>query len=58
MVGIFDAAYELLPPWTKELYLCTVAPLPFSLTSPPPSQTKCTVYTDNVWLWAGDEGVF
>jgi hypothetical protein len=28
MVGIFDPACELLPPWTKELYLCTVAPLP------------------------------
>jgi hypothetical protein len=27
MVGIFDPACELLPPWT-ELYLCTVAPLP------------------------------
>jgi hypothetical protein len=28
-VGIFDpaAACEMLPPWTKELYLCTVAPL-------------------------------
>jgi hypothetical protein len=25
-VGIFDPACELLPPWTKELYLCTVAP--------------------------------
>ncbi len=27
LVGIFDPAYELLPPWPKELYLCTVAPL-------------------------------
>jgi hypothetical protein len=27
LVGIFDPACELLPPWTKELYLCTVAPL-------------------------------
>ncbi len=27
LVGIFDTACELLPPWTKELYLCTVAPL-------------------------------
>ncbi len=27
MVGIFDPACELLPPWTKELYLCTVAPV-------------------------------
>ncbi len=36
MVGIFDPACDLLPPWTKELYLCTVAPLP-SLWPPPPS---------------------
>jgi hypothetical protein len=27
LVGIFDPVCELLPPWTKELYLCTVAPL-------------------------------
>jgi hypothetical protein len=27
LVGIFDPACELMPPWTKELYLCTVAPL-------------------------------
>ncbi len=49
---------ELLPPWTKELYLCTVAPLP-SLWPPPPSppsQTKCTVYTDSVGLWRGGGG--
>jgi len=29
LVGIFDPACELLPPWTKELYLCTVAPISF-----------------------------
>ncbi len=28
LFGIFDPACELLPPWTKELYSCTVAPLP------------------------------
>ena len=28
MVSIFNPSSELLPPWTKELYLCTVAPLP------------------------------
>jgi hypothetical protein len=27
LVGIFDPAWELLPPWTKEIYSCTVAPL-------------------------------
>jgi hypothetical protein len=52
MVGIFDSACELLPPWTKELYLCTVAPLLLS-DLPPHSQTKCTVYTNSVWLWWG-----
>jgi hypothetical protein len=37
------------------LYRC---PSIFSLTSPPspPSQTKCTVYTDNVWLCGGGMG--
>jgi hypothetical protein len=35
LVGIFDLACELLLPWTKELYLCTVAPLS-SLWPPPP----------------------
>jgi hypothetical protein len=32
MVCIFDSACELLPPWTKELYLCTVAPLLYLLS--------------------------
>jgi hypothetical protein len=38
VVCIFDPACELLSPWTKKLYLCTVAPLlysTFSLTSSP-----------------------
>ncbi len=52
LVGIFDPTCELLPPWTKELYLCTVAPLS-SLWSPPPSQTRCTVFTDIVCLRVG-----
>ncbi len=43
MDGIFYPAFELLPPCTKDLYLCTDGPLP-SLWPPPPSQTKCTVY--------------
>ncbi len=51
MVGTFDPAFELLPPWTKELYLCTVAPLAFLL--PPPPLYQSTVYTDSVWLWGG-----
>ena len=38
VVCIFDPACELLPPWTKELYLCTVAPLLYLLSDllPPP----------------------
>jgi hypothetical protein len=37
MVCIFDLACELLPPWMKEQYLCTVATYcTFSLTSSPP----------------------
>ncbi len=55
MVGIFDQFVNcLLPPWTKELYLSTVAHLP-SLP-PPPSQTKCTAYTDSVWLCEREGG--
>ncbi len=56
MVGIFDPACELLPPWTKELYLCTVlvycCPSAFSLTSSP-SSPKCSLYTASVWRWGG-----
>ncbi len=36
MAGIFDPACELLPPRTKELYLCSVAPLPVAPLLPPP----------------------
>jgi hypothetical protein len=32
LVGIFDPACELFPPWTKELYMCTVAPLQYLLS--------------------------
>jgi hypothetical protein len=36
MVGIYDPACELLPPWTKELYVLMYGcPSTFSLTSPP-----------------------
>ncbi len=60
ILGIFDPACELLPPWTKN-YTCVQLPLysTFSLTSSPlpPSQTKCTVYTDSVWLGWGKRGV-
>jgi hypothetical protein len=36
MVGIFDPACALLPPCTKKLFLCTVAPRPSLLPPPPP----------------------
>jgi hypothetical protein len=36
------------------VYCC---PSTFSLTSPPPFQTKCTVHTESVWLWGGGGGV-
>ncbi len=55
LVGIFDPACELLPPWTKELYSCTVAPLSSLSLTPTPSQTKCTVYTDSVCLRGGGD---
>ncbi len=57
LVGIFDPACELLPLWTKELYLCAVAPLSSLWPPPPLSQTKCTVYTNIVCLRGGGEGV-
>ncbi len=43
MVDIFDPACELLPPWSKEIYLCTVAPLQYLLSdllAPPPPFSK------------------
>jgi hypothetical protein len=56
LVGIFDPACELLPPWTKELYLCTVVLLP-SLDLPPPpplSLPKLNVqYIQTVCVWGG-----
>ncbi len=40
--------------------LVSCCPSTFSLTSPPPpippSQTKCTVFTDSLWLWGCGEG--
>jgi hypothetical protein len=57
VVCILDPGCELLPPWMKEQYLCTVAPLPSLFPPPPPSQTKCTavysVYRQCVWLGGG-----
>ncbi len=59
VVCIFDPACELLPPWTKEQYLCTVAPLP-SLWPPPPFPLSklnvlYSVYRQCVWLGGGGD---
>ncbi len=53
VVCIFEPACELLPPWTKELYLCTgtVAPLPSLWPSPPPPNYMYSIYRQCVWLW-------
>jgi hypothetical protein len=64
MVDIFDPACELLPPWTKEIYLCTVAPLQYLLSyllPPPPFSKKMysIPYTHSGVAgvgWGGGEG--
>ncbi len=50
MVCIFDPACELLPPWTKELYLRTVAPLLYLLSDllSPPSFPMYIVHVQTV----------
>jgi hypothetical protein len=56
LVGIFDPACELLPPWKRGTILVYFCPSIFSPTSSPPSPpspTKCTVYTDSVCLGGG-----
>jgi hypothetical protein len=55
LVGIFDPACELLPPWTKELYLCTVAPLS-SLWPPPPLPKLNVLFIQTVSVWGGGGG--
>ncbi len=55
LVGIFDPACELLPPWTKELYLCTVAPLS-SLWPPPPLSKLNVLFIQTVSVWGGEGG--
>jgi hypothetical protein len=45
----FNPACELLPPWSKELYSCTVAPLLYLLSDllpPPPFPMYSILYTD------------
>ncbi len=52
--GIFNPACELLPPWTKELYLCTVVPL--SSLWPPPLPKLNVQYIQTVCVWGGGGG--
>ncbi len=56
MVDIFDPACELLPPWTKEIYLCTVAPLQYLLSDllPPPPLLKENVQYIQTSVWLAD----
>jgi hypothetical protein len=56
MVGIFHPACELLPPWTKDKYLCTVAPLPSLL--PPPLPKLNVQYIQTVCGCGGRVEVF
>ncbi len=58
VVCIFDPACELLPPWTKEQYLCTVAPLPYLLSDLPPPKLNVLyiLYEQCVWLGVGGMG--
>ncbi len=56
MLDIFDLACELLPPWTKELHLCTVAPLP-SLSPPPLPPFQVQYIPDWVAVGGGGGGV-
>ncbi len=54
MVGIFYPACELLAPWTKELYLCTVAPLPSLWPPPNPKVNVKNMYRQ--WVVGGGWG--
>jgi hypothetical protein len=59
MVCIFDPVCELLPPWTKELYLCTVVPLLYLLSDllPPPPLPKLNVQYIQTVCGCGGWGV-
>jgi hypothetical protein len=56
MVGIFDPACELLPPWTKELYLCSVAPLLYLLSDLLLKQNE--QYIQTVYGWGGGDELY
>ncbi len=57
MVGIFDQACELLPPWTKELYLrnytCVLLPLYLLSKPPPPPKYTYSIYRQCVAVGGG-----
>jgi hypothetical protein len=58
MVGIFDPACELFSPWTKEIYLCTVAPPQYLLSDlhpTPPLLKENVQYIQTVCgkVWGG-----
>jgi hypothetical protein len=48
LVGIFDPACELLPPWMKELYLCTVLLPLYLLSDLPPSPLPKLCVSDQI----------
>ncbi len=58
VVFIFNPACELLPPWTKELYMCTVAPLLYLLSDLlPPLPLPNVQYMQTVCDCGGDVGL-
>ncbi len=54
---IFYPACELLPPWKKEQYLFTVAPLPYLLCDLPPTTQLNVLYIRTVCVTGGDGGM-
>ncbi len=49
----FRPSLRTVAPMDEGTILLYCCPSTFSLASPPPSQSKHTVYTDSVWLWGG-----
>jgi hypothetical protein len=56
---IFSTQLVNCCPYVQRNYTCVLLPLYLlsDLPPPPPSQSKCTLYTDSVWLWGVGEGV-